>query len=80
MINTEKHYLGPLCKRRHDHQGTGKSIRYIKSNRCYNCTRSAIYGYSKRLNDTLYMALQREKAMEAAQREFPNDFKHFRGI
>jgi hypothetical protein len=36
-FNPEKHYLGTLCKRGHDYEGTGKSIRYKRNRGCVKC-------------------------------------------
>jgi hypothetical protein len=33
------HYLGKLCKRNHDHEGTGKSLRRRPSKNCLRCDR-----------------------------------------
>ncbi len=39
-LNASKFYLGSLCARGHDHEGTGQSFR-IKSNRnCYECSKA----------------------------------------
>jgi len=35
----EKFYLGELCSRGHDHNGSGKSIRYRKNGDCLYCAR-----------------------------------------
>ena len=37
MFNTDKFRLGSLCKREHDYEGTGKSLRYKCSNNCIEC-------------------------------------------
>lgn len=39
-FDPEKFYLGRLCKRSHDWQGTGQSLRYLlanRRNRCFQC-------------------------------------------
>ena len=41
-----KYYLGKLCKRGHDYDGTGKSLRYIGVS-CVECTRIAGELYRK---------------------------------
>ncbi len=33
----ENKYLGTLCKRGHDYEGTGKSLRYIIGHECMKC-------------------------------------------
>ena len=33
----EKRMLGTLCMRKHDYNGTGKSVRYISSGNCVEC-------------------------------------------
>ena len=35
--------LGPLCKRGHDYQGTGKSLRYRAKHECVQCKRGNSY-------------------------------------
>lgn len=37
MINPEKYYLGKLCKRKHEYENTGKSLRYKPNRHCYEC-------------------------------------------
>ncbi len=37
MIDDSKYYLGSLCKRGHDHEGTGKSLRQKRSRNCVRC-------------------------------------------
>ena len=39
IIFLEKFYLGSLCRRNHDYEGTGKSLRY-KDGNCFECTRA----------------------------------------
>lgn len=34
---SEKTFLGTLCKRQHDHEGTGQSLRYRKGMTCCQC-------------------------------------------
>ncbi len=36
-INEGIHYLGTLCKRGHEHEGTGKSLRYKNKSACTVC-------------------------------------------
>ena len=36
-FDTEKFYLGKLCKRGHDHEDTGKSLRYKSDRDCVEC-------------------------------------------
>jgi len=38
-FNPEKHYLGSLCKRGHEWEGSGKSLRYINNRGCFYCTK-----------------------------------------
>lgn len=38
-FDAEKFYLGSLCKRSHDYEGTGKSLRYKSRNDCVKCHR-----------------------------------------
>ena len=39
-FNKSKHYLGTLCKRGHDYEGTGKSLRYVRGERlCIMCVK-----------------------------------------
>ena len=37
MFDSQKYYLGNLCKRSHDHEKTNKSLRYIKGCGCIEC-------------------------------------------
>lgn len=37
-FNSSKHCLGILCKRNHQWQDSGKTLRYIKGNDCVECT------------------------------------------
>jgi len=39
MYNPDKFYLGKLCRRGHDYEGTGKSLRYLNGNDCRECIR-----------------------------------------
>lgn len=41
MTDKTNKYLGSLCKRGHDHEGTGKSLRYSNRGSCVECTVSA---------------------------------------
>lgn len=43
----ENKYLGVLCKRGHDWQGTGKSLRYEKSHGCYECIKVKGFEYNQ---------------------------------
>lgn len=43
----EKHYLGHLCKNKHDYNGTGQSIRYLKTQACAECQKEAMTKYMK---------------------------------
>jgi len=36
-MTKDKYYLGTLCKRGHDHEGTGKSLREKRRGHCYVC-------------------------------------------
>lgn len=36
-FDKSKYYLGTLCKRGHDYEGTGKSLRFIKRRGCVDC-------------------------------------------
>jgi len=36
---SQRFYLGTLCKRRHDHEGTGKSRRFVRGGDCAECAR-----------------------------------------
>ena len=36
-INHEKHYLGSICKRKHEYKNTGCSFRYKNSGQCIEC-------------------------------------------
>ncbi len=38
-FDTDKFYLGGLCKRGHEYKGMGKSLRYLSLRRCVECTR-----------------------------------------
>ena len=38
MFNELKFKLGSLCKRGHDYEGTGKSLRNINTNNCLECS------------------------------------------
>ncbi len=43
-FDTDKFYLGNLCNRGHDHDGTGKSLRYKSGHHpCLECTRYTYY-------------------------------------
>lgn len=39
-MNKSKHYLGTLCKRGHNYEGTGESLRYIKGGACIQCLKN----------------------------------------
>lgn len=43
---TDKFYLGSLCKRNHDYKGTGKSLRYKSKRECTECRK--LYKANKR--------------------------------
>lgn len=38
-FSQDKHFLGRLCRRKHEWQGTGKSLRYKSNNLCVTCNR-----------------------------------------
>jgi len=38
-FDESKYYLGTLCKRGHDYEGTGKSLRWIRKHECLKCKR-----------------------------------------
>ena len=40
MKISEKHYLGPLCKRNHDYNNSGKSLRHKKYRYCLKCSKN----------------------------------------
>lgn len=46
----DKHYLGKLCKREHNYQDTGKSLRGLKSRECVECTAFCNREYPKTEN------------------------------
>ena len=50
-FNPDKHYLGPLCKNKHDYNGTGQSIRYIKTMACAECQKRAMTKYMDRFKE-----------------------------
>ena len=43
--NPEKHYLGELCRNKHEYKNTGQSLRYIKSMACVECQKAAMTRY-----------------------------------
>jgi len=50
-FNPEIHYLGVLCKRGHDYDGTGKSLRNKKSDRCSECSKALSKAYHEANKD-----------------------------
>jgi hypothetical protein len=45
LFNPEKHKLTQICKRGHDYLGTGKSLRYLSSNNCVDCSAKKAASY-----------------------------------
>jgi hypothetical protein len=41
QVDTAKHFLGVLCKRGHDYQGTGQSLRKVRNKVCLACDAAA---------------------------------------
>ncbi len=39
MPSQDKVYLGSLCGRGHDHDNTGRSLRYLSAQNCIECSR-----------------------------------------
>jgi 5-methylcytosine-specific restriction endonuclease McrA len=46
-FDSTKYHLGSLCKRGHDYDGTGRSLRRIKSYHCLKCLNEISEKYSK---------------------------------
>jgi len=53
-FNPEKHFLGNLCNRGHEHENTGKSLRYVNGNsNCFMCAKedtAKYFGTKKQYN------------------------------
>lgn len=47
-FDPEKHYLGTLCKRGHDWNGTEKSLRYKSHRGCYECQKLLVNGWKSK--------------------------------
>lgn len=47
-LSPEKYQLGALCKHGHDWQGTGQSIRNIKTKACYECGRKSTINFRQK--------------------------------
>lgn len=59
--------LGTLCGREHDHEGTGKSLRYVKSGECVMCARMRREKHEKRSSrQEMSLKRKREKARQYA--------------
>jgi hypothetical protein len=57
-FDSSKYYLGTLCKRGHDWNGTGMSLRQIKYPRCWECAKENLRKqYQKRTNSNLRRAI-----------------------
>ena len=82
-FNPEFHYLGTLCKRGHDYEGTGLSVRRIRGRMCAECNRSLAKAYYEANKDeqrahrkAYYEANKDEKmAYSKAYREANKDKK-----
>ncbi len=60
-FNPEKHYLGTLCKRGHEWENSGKSLRYIKSNQCIKCLKITNNSRSQKIMREIYLEKNKEK-------------------
>lgn len=62
-FNPDKHKLGALCKRNHDHEGSGHSLRYISTSCCVECQRErkATPAYLEKKRGWQAMPATREK-------------------
>lgn len=69
MTDKTNKYLGRLCRRGHDHEGTGKSLRYGNRGRCVKCAVSAGAKWRK---------ANPEKATEYAARRFFMRYAHIK--
>jgi len=49
----DSHYLGVLCKRGHDHEGTGQSVRFKSTGQCIECHREWCRQYDKKHPDAI---------------------------
>jgi hypothetical protein len=50
-FNPEKHYLGTLCKRGHEWEKSGQSLRYIRSTDCIMCGNEYMKIWNKKNSD-----------------------------
>lgn len=66
QIDESRHYLGSMCKRNHDWNGSGKSARFKHNNLCIECKRE---NHSVRKKaDEEYAARKRETNRKAAEK------------
>jgi hypothetical protein len=52
-FDSNKHYLGKICKRGHEHENTGKSIRFVRNNTCCTCIRKRPRGIDSQAKDVI---------------------------
>jgi len=65
-FDTNKYYLGTLCKREHDYNNTGKSLRYKKGRNCYCCLQE----YYQSNKDTMYSNYKKWKSNNKERYEY----------
>lgn len=67
--------LGPLCKRGHDYQGTGQSLRYANGGNCRECAIAAVAerNAAKRQPDRIDAERERRKAYKQQLRQRNRD-------
>lgn len=66
-FNPDKHYLGALCIRGHDFEGSGKSQRHRKHRSCVECTRERAISWKAENPERAAANTARRDALRAAK-------------
>ena len=75
-FDPSKHYLGTLCKRGHEWENSGKSLRHLKSKNCIECTKiwNKLYARTPQENVT-YLKKWRTKNLNRYRERQRNYYK-----
>ena len=72
MKLTDKTYLGSLCKREHDYENTGQSLRFRAGCNCVQCQ----HDYQRSDDFRAYMKIYRQKeSHKKYNREYQREYR-----
>lgn len=74
-FDPEKHFLGKLCKRSHDYEKTGKSLRIRKKGTCALCIKQYHQEYQKTEKWKKYLK-EYEKKRKDPQKEYQKEHRN----